>query len=164
MTVSKGIREALLAAVLFGLSAPIAKLLLGDLPPQLLAGLLYVGSGLGLMILALARRGTSRRNDPGVHRAQIPFLVGAIAFGGITAPVLLMFGLQRTPSSSASLLLNLEAVFTAVIAWAVFHENMNSRIGLGLLAIVGGGVILSQSGLSLSLSIAGLWFGSATIQ
>jgi len=102
--------------VLFGLSAPIAKLLLGDFPPQLLAGLLYVGSGLGLMIVALARRGTSSRHDPGVHRDQIPFLVGAVAFGGIAAPVFLIFGLQRTPSSSASLLLNLEAVFTAVIA------------------------------------------------
>ena len=141
----KGIRDALLAAVLFGLSAPIAKILVGNLSPQLLAGLLYIGSGIGLTILALVRSGTPRA-DPGLHSADIPFLAGAIAFGGIAAPVLLMFGLQRTPASSASLLLNLEAVFTALIAWAIFHENVNGRIAVGLLAIVAGGGVLSWNG------------------
>ena len=91
----KGIRDALLAAVLFGLSAPVAKILVGNLPPQLLAGLLYIGSGIGLTVLGLVRSGTPRA-DPGLHSADIPFLAGAIAFGGIAAPVLLMFGLQRT--------------------------------------------------------------------
>jgi len=141
----KGIRNALMAAVLFGLSAPVAKILLVSLSPQLLAGLLYLGSGAGLTILALFRRG-SPRTDPGLRSGDIPFLAGAISFGGIAAPVLLMFGLQRTPASSASLLLNLEAVFTALIAWSIFHENINSRIVAGLLAIVGGGVVLSWSG------------------
>lgn len=141
----KGIREVLLAAALFGLSAPIAKVLVGNLSPQLLAGLLYVGSGAGLTILALIRSVTPR-TGPRLHRADIPFLAGAIAFGGIAAPVLLMFGLQRTPASAASLLLNLEAVFTAAIAWAIFHENINPRIAVGLLAIVAGGLILSWNG------------------
>ena len=111
----KAIRDALFAAVLFGLSAPVAKVLLGDLSPQLLAGLLYIGSGIGLAILAVVRPGTPRTHF-GLRSADIPFLAGAIAFGGIAAPVLLMFGLGRTPASSASLLLNLEAVFTAAIA------------------------------------------------
>src|SRR5262245_6818354 len=140
-----GIQDALLAAVLFGLSAPVAKILVGDLSPQFLAGLLYLGSGVALTPFSLLRS-ASRRTDPGLHRADIPSLVGAIAFGGIAAPVFLMVGLQRTPASSASLLLNLEAVFTALIAWAVFHENINLRIAAGLLGIVAGGVVLSWQG------------------
>jgi len=141
----KGIREALLAAVLFGLSAPIAKILAGSFSPQLLAGLLYMGSGIGLAILALFRSGSTRA-DAGLKPADIPFLTGAIAFGGIAAPVLLMFGLQRTPASGASLLLNLEAVFTVVIAWAVFRENIDFHIAAGLVAIVAGGAVLSWTG------------------
>jgi len=141
----KGIRDALLAAVLFGFSAPIAKILVGDLPPQLLAGVLYLGSGIGLTILALVRSRTAG-SYAALHAGDIPFLIGAIVFGGIAAPILLMLGLERTPTSSASLLLNLEAVFTAAIAWAIFHENIDARIGAGLLAIVAGGVVLSWSG------------------
>ncbi len=141
----KGIRDALLAAVLFGLSTPIAKDLVGNVPPQLLAGLLYIGSGVGLTALRVMRRRRSAPT-PALTSSDIPFLAGAIIFGGITAPVLLMFGLQRTPASSASLLMNLEAVFTAVIAWGIFRENINSRIAVGLLAIVGGAATLSWSG------------------
>jgi drug/metabolite transporter (DMT)-like permease len=145
MILRNGVRDALLAAVLFGLSAPIAKILVGDLPPQLLAGVLYLGSGIGLTIVALVRSRT-----PGAYAAlqssDIPFLTGAVVFGGIAAPVLLMLGLERTPASSASLLLNLEAVFTATIAWTVFHENIDGRIAAGLIAIVAGGVVLSWNG------------------
>jgi len=141
----RGIRDALFAAVLFGLSAPVAKILVGNLTPQLLAGLLYLGSGIGLTMLAWVRSATPRA-DPGLHSADVPFLAGAIAFGGIVAPILLMFGLLRTPASTASLLLNLEAVFTVLIAWAVFHENINSWIAVGLFAIVAGGAVLSWQG------------------
>src|SRR5215469_7405157 len=141
----KGIRDALLAAVLFGLSAPIAKILVGSVSPQSLAGLLYIGSGIGLTILALFRSGSTRA-DAGLKAADLPFLTGAIAFGGIAAPVLLMFGLQRTPASGAALLLNLEAVFTVVIAWAVFRENIDFHIAAALVAIITGGVVLSWTG------------------
>jgi len=141
----RSVRDALLAAVLFGLSAPIAKILLRDLSPQALAGLLYVGSGIGLTGLALVRSGTSGA-EARLQPADIPFVAGAIAFGGIAAPILLMIGLQRTPASTASLLLNLEAVFTGLIAWAIFHENINSRITAGLVAILAGGVVLSWQG------------------
>src|SRR5262249_15672521 len=114
-------------------------------PPQLMAGLLYLGSGIGLTILS-AVRPPDARAERGIQSADLPFLVPAIAFGGVAAPVLLMIGLQRTPASSASLLLNLEAVFTALIAWTFFRENVNSRIAAGLLAIIAGGVVLSWNG------------------
>src|SRR5215467_640718 len=145
MILRNGVRDALVAAVLFGLSAPIAKVLVGDLPPQLLAGVLYLGWGIGLKIVAFVRSRTPG-SYAALHSSDIPFLTGAVVFGGIAAPVLLMFGLERTPASAASLLLNLEAVFTVAIAWTIFHENINPRIAVGLMAIVAGGLILSWNG------------------
>src|SRR5262249_29390778 len=145
MTGRKGIRNALLSAVLFGLSAPVAKILVGNLSPQLLAGLLYIGSGTGLTIWTLVRSGTSR-TAAHLHSSDLPFLAGASLFGGIAGLLLMMLGLQRTAASSASLLLNLEAVFTALLAWTIFGENINFRIGAGLVSIVAGSLILSRSG------------------
>jgi drug/metabolite transporter (DMT)-like permease len=139
-----GIGAALLSALLFGASAPFAKVLLGDTVPQLLAGLLYLGSGAGLALAWLGRR-RARREAPLTGR-DAPWLAGAIAFGGVIGPLLLMLGLSRTPASSASLLLNLEGVFTALIAWFVFREHYDRRIALGMIAIVAGGVVLSWEG------------------
>jgi drug/metabolite transporter (DMT)-like permease len=139
-----GIATALAAATLFGLSTPLAKGLLADVSPQVLAGLLYLGSGLGLGLFWLFRGVTPRpRREAPLTRANLPWLAGAIAAGGVVAPVLLMAGLARTPASTASLLLNLEGVFTAVIAWIVFRENADRRIILGMVAIVAGGALLS---------------------
>ncbi|MBD5801772.1 EamA-like transporter family protein [Azoarcus sp. Aa7] len=132
---------ALLAAALFGASTPFAKLLIGELSPILLGGLLYLGSGIGLALLRLVRdRGWT---PSGLATAEWPWLLGAIFFGGVLGPVALLFGLRYTSGSTASLLLNLEAVLTAVIAWVVFKENADRRIVLGMLAIVAGGVVLS---------------------
>src|SRR6266403_5950082 len=143
----RGIGLALAAAVLFGASAPFAKLLLSDAAPQLLAGLLYLGSGLGLGIVWLRGRYSPEgaRETP-LTRRDIPWLVGAIVFGGLLGPLLLMIGLTRTPASGASLLLNLEGVFTALLAWFVFRENFDRRIALGMLAIAAGGALLSWTG------------------
>lgn len=143
----RGIGMALAAALLFGASAPLAKLLLEQTSPQLLAGLLYLGSGIGLGLVWLRRRQSSEaaRETP-LTRRDIPWLAGAIVFGGILGPVLLMIGLTRTPASAGSLLLNLEGVFTALLAWFVFRENFDRRIALGMLAIVAGGVALSWEG------------------
>jgi len=143
----RGIGLALGAAVLFGVSTPFAKLLLSDAAPQLLAGLLYLGSGLGLGIVWLRGRYTAEgaRETP-LTRRNIPWLAGAIVFGGVLGPLLLMIGLTRTPASSASLLLNLEGVFTALLAWFVFRENFDRRIALGMLSIVAGGLALSWGG------------------
>jgi drug/metabolite transporter (DMT)-like permease len=118
----------LLAAVLFGLSAPLAKGLLRDAAPQLLAGLLYLGSGSGLLAVWLVRRGRAAgRAEAPLGRRDVPWLAGAIAAGGVLGPLLLMLGLARTPASSASLLLNFEGVLTALLAWFVFRENVDRR-------------------------------------
>jgi drug/metabolite transporter (DMT)-like permease len=141
----RGVGLALAAAVLFGASTPFAKLLLERTSPQLLAGLLYLGSGTGLLVVWVRGRSSTAR-ETAMARRDIPWLLGAITFGGLLAPVLLMFGLTQTPASGASLLLNLESVFTALIAWFVFRENFDRRIALGMLAIVAGGVVLSSEG------------------
>jgi drug/metabolite transporter (DMT)-like permease len=143
----RGIGLALAAAVLFGASTPFAKLLLADAAPQLLAGLLYLGSGLGLGIVWVRARyfAAGARETP-LTRRNVPWLVGAIVFGGLLGPLLLMIGLTQTPASGASLLLNLEGVFTALLAWFVFRENFDRRIALGMLSIVAGGLALSWEG------------------
>jgi drug/metabolite transporter (DMT)-like permease len=136
-----GVGFAVASAVLFGLSTPCAKLLLGDIPPLPLAGLLYAGSGLGLFLTRLLLP-VSVGEAP-ITRADVPWLAGAVVAGGILGPVLLMSGLSSTPASAASLLLNLEGVFTALLAWFVFHENFDRRIAFGFALIVGGGALLS---------------------
>jgi len=145
---------ALGAAALFGASTPFAKLLGGDTPPVLLAGLLYLGSGFGLTLARFIRDGGIKPS--GLPKAEWSWLLGAIFFGGVLGPVALMFGLVSTSGSTASLLLNLEAVLTAVIAWVVFKENADRRIVLGMLAIVAGGVALGwQSDSATQSSAAG---------
>jgi drug/metabolite transporter (DMT)-like permease len=138
---SRAILAALGAAVLFGASTPLAKSLLGNTPPMLLAGLLYLGSGLGLWVVRLIRDRGWR--SPALPRREYLPLIGAIACGGMLGPVLLMSGLARTSASDASLLLNLEAVFTAALAWIVFRENAGRRVVLGMLLIVAGGAALA---------------------
>ena len=140
------ITQALLAAALFGASTPIAKALLQGTSPQVLAGLLYLGSGLGLGVLWLLRRMRGRVPDAPLARQDLPWLAGALLFGGVLAPLALMAGLLRTPASASSLLLNLEGVFTALIAWVVFSENVDRRIAFGMFAIVAGGAALSWQG------------------
>lgn len=137
-----GVLAALGAAILFGAGTPIAKLLLGNVGPWLLAGLLYLGSGLGLS----AFRWLSRAPAVRLPRREALWFAGAIAWGGIVGPVLLMVGLTGMPASGASLLLNAESVFTALLAWFAFKENFDRRILLGMAAIVAGALILSGGG------------------
>ena len=143
-----GVLYALAAAGLFGASTPFAKLLVGRVEPVLLAGLLYLGSGCGLFawrwLGALGTRGASA--EAPLRRADLPWLAGAVVFGGVIAPVLLLSGLAVTPASTGSLLLNLEGVLTALLAWFVFNENFDRRIALGMAAITAGGVVLSWEG------------------
>jgi drug/metabolite transporter (DMT)-like permease len=138
---------ALLAAALFGATTPLAKTLLGSLSPFMVAGLFYLGSGVGLafgILFQRIRRTTGEReNESRIQLAEVPWLLGAIAGGGVAGPALLMLGLSTTPAATSSLLLNLEGVFTAVIAWVVFRENVDMQIFLGMVAIVLGGVVLS---------------------
>lgn len=137
-----GVMAALCAALLFGAGTPLAKQLLAGVDPWMLAGLLYLGSGLGLGGWRLARRAAPVK----LPLDQWLWLGGAILAGGVAGPVLLMFGLVRMPASGASLLLNAEGVFTALLAWFAFRENFDRRIALGMLAIVAGAVVLSWPG------------------
>jgi len=137
---------ALGAAILFGASTPLAKQIMGEgaVSPFLLAGLLYLGSGVGLSLLRLVRdRGWKAADLP---RGEWPWMGGAILFGGVLGPLLLMLGLAHTTAANASLLLNFEAVLTALLAWCVFRENAGRRIVLGMLLIVAGGAMLAWSG------------------
>jgi drug/metabolite transporter (DMT)-like permease len=141
----RGILAALGAAALFGLSTPIAKTLVAEMPPLLLAGLLYAGSGAGLSILMAVRAmGLGRASIVRPRGADLVWLLGATAFGGAVGPYLLMYGLRLTDSASASLILNLEGVFTALLAWFAFKENFDRRIAAGMALIVAGGVVLSM--------------------
>jgi drug/metabolite transporter (DMT)-like permease len=137
-----GVPAALLAAALFGAGTPFAKALLVSIEPWLLAGLLYAGSGIALWILRLFR---PTPISP-LARSELAYLVGAIAMGGVIAPVMLMIGLSRMSAAGASLLLNAEGVLTALLAWLVFRENVDKRIALGMLAIAAGAVALSWGG------------------
>jgi len=160
MRISRGILNALAAAVLFGASTPIAKILVGEMPPVLLAGLLYAGSGVGLGIGLLLRRLAGSAEAPGgfaLPRGEDrKWLAGAVLFGGVLGPVLLMLGLSSTLASASALLLNLEGVFTALVAWFVFRENFDRRIAAGMALIVGGGLVLSWTSGTVAVSAGAL--------
>lgn len=157
MPAQHAVASALLAALLFGASTPAAKALVGEIHPVLLAGLLYAGSGAGLSLWLALRKERAAR----LQRADLPWLAGAVLAGGVIGPVLLMIGLASTGAATASLLLNLEGVFTALLAWFAFRENFDRRIALGMTFIVAGGVLLALepdrlSGPSLgALAVAG---------
>lgn len=137
---SSSIAAALTAAALFGASTPLAKQLLRDAAPVLLAGLLYLGSGIGISLIRLIRDRGWR--TPSLSGREWFWLLLAIGFGGVLGPLALMLGLTRTPAATASLLLNLEAVLTALLAWVVFRENTDHRIVLGMALIVAGAVLM----------------------
>jgi len=147
---------ALTSAALFGLSTPAAKVLVGSIHPVTLAGLLYCGAGVGVAalrrILPAAVTGTP---ETALSRPDLPWLAAAIGAGGILGPLLLMFGLTRTDAATASLLLTLEGVATALIAWFIFRENFDRRIAIGMASLVAGAATLSWSGAPSFDSIAG---------
>ncbi|MBX9667103.1 MAG: DMT family transporter [Candidatus Obscuribacterales bacterium] len=153
----RGVFYALLASILFGVTTPAAKALLQSTMPVMLAGLFYLGSGIGLTLcLILGRRTKLAESGPSLKSTDLPWLSGAIMAGGIVAPILLMIGLNSTQASAASLFLNFEGVLTALIAWFVFRENFDKRILLGMLVIVIGGILLSvdfSTGLKLSSGV-----------
>jgi len=157
----RGIAFALGSALLFGISTPLAKTLVGATSPLLLAGLLYAGSGLGLLAAWVVRRYASARpaGEGLPRRGEWWWLAGGIVFGGVMAPVALMYGLVTTTASTASLLLNLEAVFTALLAWFLFRENFDSRVAVGMLAIVAGGLVLAW----IPGGPEGMWMGPVLI-
>lgn len=153
-----GVPLALTSAILFGASAPFAKLILGSVDAQLLAGLLYLGAGIGLALVhgGRAALGLPAPEAP-LRSTDMPWLVAVVFFGGFLGPLLLMMGLARTSATSGSLLLNLEGLATMLIAWSVFRENVDRRLMLGAFAILLGAAVLSWTGDGVRLELgAGL--------
>ncbi len=151
--------QALLAALFFGASAPIAKLLLGDVPPILMAAFLYLGSGTGISLVKVWQRLTSNRKEAEIKAPDIKWLAGAILSGGILAPIILMISLKNTPASTASLLLNFEGVGTTLIALLFFHESISRRALTAMCAITLASTFLSTNfhgGLGFSIGALGI--------
>ena len=144
--------QALLAALLFGASAPLAKLLLGEIDPILLAAFLYLGSGIGLSGIKIFQRlNRSRQDDEAqIKKSDLPWLAGAILAGGVLAPIILLFSLQSTPAATASLLLNFEGVATTLIAVFVFKEAISRRVWWAI-------VLITLASIFLSLNLNGSW-------
>ena len=159
-----GVPLALGSAVLFGASAPLAKMLLGAVDPWLLAGILYLGAGLGLAIVHFGRRAIKLPNvEAPLQRADLPWLAIVVILGGGVGPLLLMFGLSLTTAASGSLLLNLEGLATMGIAWVVFRENVDRRLLLGAAAILVGAVLLTWNGHKLEVDLGGMLIAGACL-
>ncbi len=143
---------ALIAALLFGASAPFAKVLLNEFKPLQLAGILYLGSGIGLLLIKMIQiKVLNLKNEEAkIERKEIKWLAGAVVFGGIIAPIILMIGLNKTQASTASLLLNFEAVSTTIIAMVFFKEHIGKRLWIAILLITIASIILS-------LDLSGNW-------
>ena len=154
------ILQALLAAIFFGASAPIAKLLLDDdIAPVFLAAFLYIGSGTGIALVKLTQRMRSKEVEAGIKPPDIKWLAGAIISGGILAPIVLMVSLQNTPASTASLLLNFEGVGTTLIALLFFKEAISRRAWTAIIVITLASIFLSTNlgeGFRLSLGALGI--------
>ncbi len=159
-----GVPLALASAALFGASTPFAKLLLESADPQLLAGLLYLGAGVGLAIGQSARSVLGiRTSEAPLRRADMPWLIVIVLSGGVIGPLFLMLGLARTSAASGSLMLNLEGLATMVIAWVAFRENVDRRLLLGAASILAGAVVLSWRGHGIRLDEGGLLIAAACL-
>ena len=154
------ILQALLAAIFFGASAPIAKFLLGDnIAPIFLAAFLYLGSGTGTFLVRLTQRMRVKQAEADIKKPDVKWLAGAIISGGILAPIILMISLQNTPASTASLLLNFEGVGTTLIALLFFKEAISRRAWAAILVITLASIFLSanfKDGFGLSLGALGI--------
>jgi drug/metabolite transporter (DMT)-like permease len=158
-----GVPLALGSAILFGATPPLSKLLLGVVHPFMLAGLLYLGAGIGLGIYCFLRAATATANEARIGRKDIPWLALAIGMGGIVGPVLLMFGLMLNTASNSALLLNLEGLATMAIAWIVYRENVDRRLLFGAFAILAGAVLLSWEGQGVVFNLGALLVAGACV-
>lgn len=148
--------QALLAAVLFGISAPLSKLLLNDIEPVLLAALLYLGCGFGLLVSGAVQKriGRNKDNEAPLAGKDLPWLAGATLAGGVAAPIILMISLKNTPAATASLLLNFEAAATSIIAVIAFKEALGRRIWMAVALVTIASILLTwESGGNWGISI-----------
>lgn len=156
----KGAALGLAAAVLFGASAPIAKLLLPNFGPLALAGLLYLGAGLSLSLFQLQRRRVAAdAREAKLRGADVGYLVAIIMLGGVFGPVLMLFGLERLSGLAASLLLNLEAPLTVLLAVVLFREHLGLRQMGSVTVVLFGAFLLSHKPGELHAD----WLGSLAI-
>ena len=158
-----GVPLALGSAALFGATPPLSKLLLGAVHPLMLAGLLYLGAGLGLTAYRASKGGAREAEEAPLGRADLPWLALAIGMGGVLGPVLLMLGLTLTTASSGALLLNLEGLATMGIAWLVYRENVDRSLLFGAFAILAGAALLSWDGQGLRLNLGALLIAGACL-
>ena len=159
-----GVPLALASAALFGATPPLSKLLLISVDPLMLAGLLYLGAGIGLAVYSLLRQSASRASSEApLKGSDAPWLAAAIVFGGVIGPVFLVYGLSLTAASNAALLLNLEGLATMAIAWVIFHENVDRRLLAGAASILAGAVLLSWQGHGLSIDHGALLIAGACL-
>ncbi len=148
------------AAFLFGSSAPFAKILLQEVSPILLAGLFYVGSGIGLCALILIKNYAKKHVERVRFLAKdMPWLIGSTILGGILAPIFLMLGIALIPASSASLLLNSEIVLTALLAWIIFKEKFDWHIMIGIFFTISANILISFQ----EIALDGFPWGSVLI-
>lgn len=155
---------ALLAAALYAISTPVSKLLLQDVAPTMMAGLLYLGAGTGMFVLGVVRRGIKQLpREQHLTRRDLPYTVGMVLLD-IAAPICLMVGLTRTTSANASLLNNFEIVATALIALMVFREKISRRLWLAIGLITLSSMILSfEDASSLQFSFGSLFVLAACV-
>ena len=134
----------LLSALLFGAGTQLSKLMLTSVPPVTMAGLIYMGSGLGLLIMTSLMSFAGReRSEARLSRRDIPWLLGTMLFGTLLAPITLMFGLTYTPAATAALLLNFEGVATTIVAVLWVREPVGRRMWAALALIVTSCMLLS---------------------
>ena len=153
----KGLHSAILSAILFGLSPVACKAIVEQMPPSLLAGLLYMGSGLGLTWVVLRQATPFYTVLASLSLRQWACLAGAILCGGVIAPLFLAYGIRFGTATEVSLLLNFETVATTLLASLLFREHVGARVWVGKALILGASafVVLAGSG-EVRLSVAGL--------
>ncbi len=143
-----GIFLAILAAALYALNSPFSKLLLAVMPSMLMAGFLYLGAGLGMIVIFLIRKLMNHSGtENSLSRKDLPYTVAMVLLD-IAAPVCLLFGLTKTTAANASLLNNFEIVATAVIALVIFKEAISPRLWLGILSVTVSCAMLSVEDVS----------------
>ena len=149
--------HAILAALCYGISMPVSKLLLDEIPPIFIAGLVYTGAGLGMLSIYLLKNGSASRKEARMTRKEQPYAI-AMMLLDVLAPIFLMIGLSRSTASTASLLNNFEIVATSIIAWAIFRESIGKRTWIAMILITMASMILSVNDFSAIKFSAGSLF------
>ena len=161
---NKAIFYAILAASLYALNAPVSKLLLKDVPPTMMAGMLYLGAGIGMTLMGLVRSKTGNgKQKMQLTKKDLPYTLGMVILD-IAAPIFLMIGLSRTTAANVSLLNNFEIVATSIIALLIFKERIGKRLWIAISLITLSSILLSvEDSSSFSFSFGSLYVLAACV-